>query len=873
MSLSNLWRKLRHRREFERDLSDELEFHFESRRDALMKDGHGFADATRIARQELGMVELHKDAVRAAHGLGPFDQWSGELRRAARSLARSPLFALAAIAILGAAIAVNLVLFSIYGSYLLRTPEIVQRGELVDLVEVRGDDGVRRQRLTADELRSVVPVLAEQSRGLLISNMIRMMLGGSAPRTVYGLSVNGDYLPLLEARPRIGRILDARDDVPGAAPTILLSDAGWRALTSSDPDIVGKTLNFSGVAFTVVGVMPPGFLDLQPLPPQFWISTAGYATWRGHYTGSDYFEGYDLSVLLAPGASPESLRQRLLPAVQALPTRQGKDERVGDLHVLTRTSLLAAGDAADMKQAAVPIFALVLLVLVVACANLANLMLARATAQRQELAIRASVGASRWRLVRQLLTESGLLAIVAAVFGLLLCALTVEPLHRYALSMMIGLGMEPIAITIDWRVFVAASVLAAITTMSFGLLPALATTGRNLAAGARRDAAIGAISPSRLRGVLMVLQIAASLILLVVAALIVATAHRAQHIDIGFDEKRLLDLRHPAADAELRRRVEQVAGVRGSTAVMRVPLYGWPSRAEAVVEGQSSALGTNLVDERYFATLGIRLEAGRDFRVEETRNRSDVAIISAATAAAYWPGRNPLGQRFRLIGEEGSFIAKDREVEVIGVAADVASGLLFAGQDKTAVYLPAELGQEATSELILAIDPDRADAITRDLVQVCNERNAATPCEPWSLTQVAAMQRLPFEIARSVASVLGLVALLISAIGLYGVVRFTVVSRTREIGVRVALGATAAGVVQLVLGGALRQVALGVVIGLPVCLLVSWLLSGLLGASVAFTPVAYVGVPVLLVTTALLATVLPARRATRIAPTEALRED
>jgi predicted permease len=873
MSLAALWRKLRHRKHFENELNDELAFHFESRRDALTAQGHSDADATRIARQELGMVELHKDAVRAAHGLAGFDQWLGELRRATRSLARSPMFTLAAIAILGAAIAVNLVLFSIYGSYLLRTPEVVKRGELADLVELRGDDGGRRQRLTADELRSLAPILDEQSRGLLVSNMVRMMLGGSTPRTAYGLSINGDYLPLLEARPRVGRILDARDDVPGSAPTLVLSDAGWRSLTASDPDAVGKTLNFSGVAFTIVGVMPPEFLDLQPLPPQFWISTAGYTTWRGHYTGSDYFEGYDVSVLLADSASPESLRQRLLPAVQALPTRQGKDERIAEMQVLTRTSLLAAGDAADMNVAAVPIFGLVLLVLVVACANLANLMLARATAQRQELAIRASVGASRWRLVRQLLTESGLLSIVAAACGLLLCVLVVEPLHRYALSMMIGLGMEPIAIHIDWRVFLAASVLAGITTMSFGLLPALATTGSNLAAGARRDASIGTISPSRLRGMLMVLQIAASLVLLVVAALIVATAHRAQHIDIGFDEQRLVDLRHPAADADLRRRVEQVAGVHGSTAVMRVPLYGWQSRVDATVDSQSIALGTNMVDERYFGTLGIALVAGRDFRAEEASNRSDVVIVSAATAASLWPGRNPLGQRFRLVGAEDGFIAKDREVEVIGVSKDVASGLLFVGQDKTAVYLPAQLGQQAMSELVLAIDPSRSDAIKRELVEICNERNAATPCEPWTLAQVAAQQRLPFEIARSVASVLGLVALLISAIGLYGVVRFTVVSRTREIGVRVALGATASGVVKLVLGSAMSQVVLGVVIGLPVCLLVSWLVSDTLGWSVAFTPVAYLGVPMLLVATALLATVLPARRATRIMPTEALRED
>ncbi|HWT14510.1 MAG TPA: ABC transporter permease [Patescibacteria group bacterium] len=873
MSLKAFWQRLRHRARFERELDDELAFHLDARREHLIRNGHDEAEATRRARIELGMVESHKDAVRQAHGLTMLDQWVGELRRAARSLIRSPLFALSAIAILGAAIAVNLVLFSIYGSYVLRTPEIVQRGELVDLADLRGDDGKNRQRLTADELRSITPALAEQSRGLLVSNMVRMMLGGETPRTAYGLAANGDYLPLLDSKARIGRVLEAHDDAPGAPPTLVLSDAGWRSLAAADPDILGKTLNFSGVDFIIVGVMPPGFLDLQPLPPQFWISTEGYATWRGHYTGSDYSEGYDLSVLLAPGASPESLRQRLLPALQALPTRQAQDERIATVDVLPRKSLLAAEDASDINVAAIPVFGLVLLVLVVACANLANLMLARATAQRQELAIRASVGASRWRLMRQLLTESGLLAIAAAAFGLILCALTVEPTHRFALSLMIGLGLEPIDIHIDGRVFVAATALAAFTTMSFGLLPALAATNRDLASGARRDARIGAISPSRLRGVLMVLQIAASLVLLIVAALIVATAHRARHIDTGFDVTRLMDLRHPAADAALRSRIEQIPGVEGSTSAARVPLYGWQSRVPAVVDGQSLPLGMNLVDERYFDTLGVRLSAGRDFRAEEATHRADVAIVSAATAEQLWPGRNPLGQRLKLVGEPGGFVEQDREVEVIGIAADIASGLLFGGLDKTAVYLPAQLGQPLMSDLILAVDPARVEAVTGALVRLCNERNRAQPCEPWRLTQVAAMQRLPFEIARSVATALGLVALLISAIGLYGVVRFTVASRTREIGVRVALGATPLGVVRLVLRGALRQVAWGIALGLPVCLLVSWTLTGSLGRGVAFAPMAYLGVPALLLATALLATVLPARRATRIAPTEALRED
>lgn len=879
MSLRQLWNnspwnKLRHRDRYEQDLSDELAFHFESRRDALIAQGCGFDEATRIARQELGMVELHKDAVRAAHGLAGFDQWLGELRRALRSLARSPMFTLAAIVILGAAIGVNLVLFSIYGSYALRAPEVVGRGELVDL-DLRDVQGGNLPTLNVDELRSIAPALDAEAKGVLISTGMRMRLGGDAPVTAYGLTVNGAYFKLLDAHTDRGRVLNENDDRSDAAPTLLLSDHGWRSLTAADPDVIGKSLSFNGTEFVVVGVMPPGYVDLQTFTPQFWVTVEGYEQWRRRFVGDDVATRYEVSLILGEGGTPESLRQRLLPALQSLPDRQSDDGRIGDVRVLPRRSLLAAEDTEDLNLAAVPVFALVLLVLVVACANLANLMLARATAQRQELAIRASVGASRWRLMRQLLTESALLALSAALLGLLICAFAAEPLHRYALSLMIGIGVEPIAITIDWRIFIVASTLALIATFSFGLAPALAVTGRNLAAGARRDSKLfsGSISPSKLRGSLMVLQIAASLVLLLAAALIVGTAQRADRLDIGLDVERLVDLRHPAPTPELRARIEQIDGVEGTSATTRTLLMGWQMRRSALVGSNSLSLLFNYVDEQHLRTLGLPLLQGRNFRTDEAANEAPVAMISAATAALLWPNANPLGQRIRFVADINDPDARDLDVEVIGVVADIASGLLFTGRDASMVYRPTHLGAANTTDLIVAIDASRSQAVVNALIAACNAMDAKSPCLPMPLPEMLAMQRLPFSIARNISTALGLVALLISAVGLYGVVRFTVASRAREIGVRVALGATPAGVVKLVLRGAVRQVLLGIAIGLPLCLGLSFMLSGPLGHSLAFAPLAYATVPALLLATALLATVLPARRATRIAPTEALRQD
>ena len=236
-----------------------------------------------------------------------------------------------------------------------------------------------------------------------------------------------------------------------------------------------------------------------------------------------------------------------------------------------------------------------------------------------------------------------------------------------------------------------------------------------------------------------------------------------------------------------------------------------------------------------------------------------------------WPQANPIGQRLHLVADDFDTNWKARDVEIIGVVDDVASGLLFTGRDKSAVYLPAALGT-GVADLMLAIEPARHQDVVREVTRLCAALDAGKPCAPMRMTDVIALQHMVFSVASNIASVLGFVALLICAVGLYGVVRFTVVSRTREIGIRVALGATRAGVVRLVVHGAVRQVLLGLVIGLPLCLGASTSLSSTVGSAAAFAPSVYLVVPALLLFTALLATVLPARRATRIEATEALRE-
>ncbi|MBK8285335.1 MAG: ABC transporter permease [Ahniella sp.] len=440
------------------------------------------------------------------------------------------------------------------------------------------------------------------------------------------------------------------------------------------------------------------------------------------------------------------------------------------------------------------------------------------------------------------------------------------------MSMLVALGIEPLVMVFQPSLLGWALFQALVACLAFGLLPALAITGNDLAQAARRDSALfnGRIQASKLRGVLMSAQVAVSLVLLITSALIIDATRRADSVEIGYPVQQIIDLRHPSADADLRRHIGQVPGVLNTTAVANAPLYGSTFRTPMRVDGRAEQLALHRVDERYFDVLSIPPLLGRSFRHDEAEHGANVAVISQATARLLWPDASPLGRSIHVLDANGE--GTPRRVEVIGVVRDVVSGMLMQGVDRSAVYLPGALGQDGVSELVVRVDPSRIDATRRALAAACLDHGSRQPCTPWTLAEMTRVYRLPLVVASTLAASLGAIALLISAAGLFGVVRFQVAARTREIGVRMALGANSKNVLWLVLRQALHHIRSGVVLGMLASLALSGVLASQIGLARAFPVIGYAGVPLLLLAVTLVATALPALRATRIEATEALRE-
>lgn len=868
------WRHWRQRRRFEAELDEELRFHLECRTEALRNAGVDPAEALRRARIELGAIESHKDGVRAAHGLAVLDAIAGELRRGLASLLRAPLFLAGAVSVLALAVALNLVMFTIQRTYLGTPPATARPGALVDL-ELRTAQAQMAPWLSLDEATALRRSLGDSALHVAIASQVALGHAGDPPRTLHGMAVDSHYFRLLATPPLLGRALEAGDDAD-PQPRIVLGHAAWTHQFDGDPAVVGRSIALGGESYTVVGVMPPEFAGLEPYRPQFWIGTGAWEDQRRRADPAAAPQRYGVSIQLAPGVSVDVARERARAALAALPDRHGDEDRTASVRLLARSGQLSAADADDSALLLLPLHALLLLVLLVACANLANLMLARALARRRELAIRAGIGASRPRLVGLLLLEAALLAAIGTALGLVVALGTADALHAYAASALSGIGMQALALRPSWLLVPAALGLALLATLAIGLAPALAATQGDLAQATRADGGLlaGRMPPSRLRGALMVAQVAASSMLLVVAAFAVRVAHDAGTLDVGYPAAAIVDLRHPAPPGALLDDLRRMHGVRDVAAIAPVPLYGHPWPGEVVVDGATHRIATHHADHRVREVFGLRLRAGRWFDEREAREGAPLAVVGAATAAALWPGRPALGRSIEVLDRDADGAPRRIPHEVIGVVDDVATGLLLQGIDRSALWLPghAESTARPLRDIVLRIDPSRSAPLLASLARACLRHPPGMPCTPWRLADVSAWQRLPLEITRGFAVGIGLVALLISAAGLWGSVAYTVAARTHEIGVRRALGALGPDVLRLVLGATLRQVALGLALALPGCIALATGLSALAGDGIAVGALAFGAVAALLLATALFATAQPARRALAIEPTEALRE-
>lgn len=855
--VGRIWR----RRQMEDGMREEMEFHRAARTSDLVDRGMDPAEAARTARLEFGSAEAWCEECRRELGYRPGDELSADLRFAVRSIKNNPGFTTATVTILALAIAVNAVFFSLYSNYVLKPLPIRGAGRHFSLVGLDGN-GKSTPGWSTAEVEALRRSVGFTMEGLYTLDTFQVLALAPVQGQAMIASVSGSYFRLLGGNAMLGR---TPAETEQNEPVAVLSSSGAARFFPHQPNPIGAKLRIRSTILTIIGVMPRDFTGTQAVVPDLWVANGMENPLRGQPSAVD--QRNDVFGLLAPDVSRERAEAVLTGTASHFPRAHG--EAVSRVELRPNRSLLPHEGAIDI--AAALLFGAFLMVLLVACANLANLHLARASARTHEIAMRLSLGASRWRIVRQLLTESTFTSLLGAAGGCVCAILTMQTAHDYAISLSGIGGISTPPISLDWRMLLYSLALGLVAGFAFGLLPAIEITAPSLTLSTKRESSsfAGRVRPRRMRNLLISGQVAAGLVLLVIGAVLIRNIQRLNSVDPGYDMSRIFDLKLDQPTATILALVARHPGVSDVTAVAQVPLYGRPGKVSVTAAGHATALSYNYVDHHYLGTLALPVK-GRNFTVAETTTRAKVAVISQSTARKLWNKGSPLGQTLTI---DPTFGAKAADVyQVVGVVPDVVSGWLFEGKDESAIYFPAAAGQPGMDSAMVRItgNPARTAAAIREL---CAGVANAAGCEPATLREVSAMQRFPFQVAAGVAGTLGGLALLLTAIGLYSVASYLVVQRRREIGVLVAIGASPSQVIRRILSEAWRCVVIGVAAGLPVCLVLSKLAASSVFQIRTFDVGAYLAVPALLTVIATLACAGPARRAARMDPMVSLREE
>jgi predicted permease len=873
------------RKQLERDLEDELAFHLAQREEKNRAAGIAAEEAKYAARREFGNATRVKEICREMWSFASLETFWRDLRYGARALGKNPGFTMAAVMAIALGIGVNTGIFSVLNGVALRLLPIPKAEQIVSVDQifhgklsrnVHGEPGLfsyPEYKNYRDHNHVFTGLLAYEP-------FLEVTLGGESPAQLMGAATSCNYFDVLGERPELGRVfVDADCSAPGASAVVVLSDDLWRSRFGADPSIVGKSVSLNRAKFVVIGIAASGFGGLDPWPSAFWApvtmqkelepardflneDNTGWLGMLGRMQGGVSIEEVRLDLRVIAARIDEQYPGRKTTLVVHRASFMGRPEE--------RTVVFAIGGV---------VLAAVGLVLLIACANVANLLLARASARQKEIVIRLSIGGSRWQIVRQLLTESLLIAFLGGTLGSLVAFWSMEGIAQFVLAHLPrGAPRLVWNVNPDLRVWGYSLALTALTGIVFGLAPALHATRQDLSTAIKEDSAglTGKTgSGGFLRSTLVGLQVAVCMILLIAAGLLMRGLYMAQTVDPGFEMRgitqAIFDLpsqgyseeRARTFQRELIARVAALPGVDGVEQARVTPLSDQFIGTGVTLAGETEArqVEFNIVSPGFFTMLGMPIVRGRGFTKEETQADTGVMVVTESTARRLWPGGDAVGKTLRNF--------EKKEYQVVGVVRDAQASHL-GEPGGIFIYMPA--GPKEQANLQLLVHSKSGDSATANGIrEAARTLDADLMVDVTKLEENLELWRTPSRIVAALSGALGTLALLLASIGVYGVVSYGVSQRIREIGIRMTLGADGKDVMRLLLRQAMRPVMIGAVVGVAGCAAVSQILSKVLYGIGSHDPIAFIGVPLFLLGIALLASYVPARRATRIDPVVALR--
>ena len=873
------------RRHIYGDLNAEMQEHLAEKVDELVAGGMSREEATFAARREFGNVLLVEERSREVWRWTSLENFIADVRYGARMLHRSPGFTFVAVLTLALGIGANATIFSYINALLLRPPSGVIEPHKLLAAWNRLPDGSYLQFSYPDYVyyrdhnRAFSGLAAYGSDGERVSWRV-----SGETTLIEGQLVSGNFFSVLGVQPMLGRaFLSEEDQVPLRNPVVVLNHSFWQQRLGSDLAVIGKTLTLNGNGYSVVGVAPANFSGVETgFAPDFWVPIMMQ---REISPANDLLTnrtGYWLFVAgrPMPGVTSVQGQADLSVLEKQLAQAYPKSNKGWDAAVMSIVGL-----PPEFREFAVPFTAILMavvgFVLLIACANIANLLLARASRRSREVAIRSALGAGRGRIIWQMLTESALLSLAAGAVGLWLAVLAGPLLLKLKPPM---LSFIDIQLGLDWRMLAFTLVVSLLAGFAFGVAPALRSSKVDVVSRLK-DETLGSHGRSRLRNVLVTGQVAVCTVLLIGAVLCLRSLLSATSVDPGFQiNNRLmvsLDLdilgysesRGLAFYNHLVEEVKALPGVQSASVANHLPL-GFARMATVVtIDGYQPPPGLpgipidfTGVGPGYFQTMGTPLRRGREFSRQDISTSPGVAIINEAMAQRYWPGQDSIGKRISFPG------GKRQSLEIVGVAAN---GKYRNLQEESQPYMFRPFSQLYEPSAVLLVqtagDPKPMLATVEREIHKVDSNLPVVDAE--TLAQYMSIPLFVPRVTGTLLGVFGLLALLLAAVGLSGVVAYFVSLRTREIGVHLALGAERGDVLKLVVKQGMRLSLVGVIIGLAVAFGVSRVLSILLYGIRPTDPITYVSVAFTLTGVTLLASYLPARRATRVDPMVALRHE